>query len=138
MTYSDAFGAAVKRALGKRSYLTIARKMSCSKSWVGEMAVGRVPARDMVIALAEALGTDANALLLAAGYAPDGAAWSPDVEFNAGLRAMEEEFQEVVVLTSGDLPEPTAGPADVAEALAQLRRQMEARREARQTRVSAA
>jgi transcriptional regulator with XRE-family HTH domain len=68
--YKSGYGDVVRAAVGDTPYRTVARAANISAAYLSDIIQGRVPNRDVVIALAEALGADVNEHLWAAGFAP--------------------------------------------------------------------
>jgi hypothetical protein len=92
------------------------------------MREGRVPSRDVVLALARATGVDPNELLLVAGYAPEGPVWDPDKAFVDGVRALAKEFKEPIQFSTEDLPLANAKPDEIQQALDAIRQRLKERK----------
>jgi transcriptional regulator with XRE-family HTH domain len=67
VAYKAAFGEAVLRAIGKRRYRRLAEEVGCSPAYISDMVQGRIPNREIVLALARATETEPNKLLALAG-----------------------------------------------------------------------
>jgi transcriptional regulator with XRE-family HTH domain len=120
----EAFIRAVRAALGERSQNRVAAEMGASQGYVSQWLLGRVPAREYLVRLAQVTGTDPNALLVPAGYPPVGQGSASDW-FLAGARALSREMGRPLMLTSEDMPEPDETREQVEERLAGLRRRMD-------------
>lgn len=107
MAHIPEFGDAVKKALGTRSYRQVAPRAGISPSHIGNMAQGYVPTRDKVLKLAEALDTDPDPLLLAAGYTPlasgGGPSASEDPDTVPLPRGVAEDIYEYLERQSEEL-----------------------------------
>ena len=123
MAYSTEFEEAVKRAIGNRSYRSVAREVGVTHSYIGDVYQGRIPSRDVVLKLAEVVGADADTLLMAAGYAPT-TSFDADRQFMAGLRRIAEKAGGPVAVSTEELPLAGASREEVARALAAIRERM--------------
>jgi transcriptional regulator with XRE-family HTH domain len=123
VAYSTAFEEAVKRAMGSRSYRSVAREVGVTHSYIGDVYQGRIPSRDVVLKLAEVVGADADDLLIAAGYAPT-AAFDADRHFMAGLRKIAEKAGTPFSVSTEELPLASASREEVARMLAAIRQRM--------------
>jgi len=125
VAYNKRFAEAVRRAVGDRSYRSLAPHVDVSPAYIADMREGRVPSREVVLKLARATGVDANELLLVAGYAPEGPVWDPDKAFVDGVRALAQEFREPVQFSTEDLPLANAKPEEIEQALAAIRQRLQ-------------
>jgi transcriptional regulator with XRE-family HTH domain len=123
VAYSTVFEEAVKRAIGNRSYRSVAREVGVTHSYIGDVYQGRIPSRDVVLKLAEVVGADADTLLMAAGYAPK-TPFDADRRFMAGLRQIAGKAEGPVTVSTEEIPLASASPEEVARALAAIRQRM--------------
>jgi Helix-turn-helix domain len=124
VAYDKRFAELVRRATGERSYRSLAPHVGVSPAYIADMHEGRVPSRDVVLALARATGANANELLLAAGYAPETPVWDPDKAFVEGIRTLAREFAQPVEFSTEDLPLAGARPEEIERALDAIRRRL--------------
>lgn len=71
VNYSNALADLMLNATQKKSQRQIARDAEVSQGTVGNMVLGRVPSREVCLAVAEASGIDPIVMLSAAGYEVD-------------------------------------------------------------------